>query len=836
MQDPDAWILPLSSPLCADSKRVGGKASQLHWLSTNGFPVPDARVLGVGAFNAHFEGFDFNEVPPVPDLTDALTQVLEAQCLALTTSESPYVVIRSSALGEDGTSHSFAGQHATYYYIDTPNIGKAVVDCWMSLFSPAALSYRRHLAIAAGRPAMAVIIQRMVHADRSGVCFTEDPTGSRPGFGLIEAAWGLGAALVDGRVSPDRYWIDPEGRQTERRIGRKRLRIAIHLQEPSAARLEPVPLPLQSRAVLSSADVDRIGASARRIARLKGTPQDVEWAFADGEFHLLQSRAVTTQPTDLFSAVDGRWVLFKPLIENFSEPLTPMTVDLLRRVLPPIGTFIHGWYYLNLARLQRFSPRRMDDAALARVLLLRDSGISATWNWTGVLRGAVLLVVGYLSAGAFWSRTSRAPAQGLSVFTAHCESVLADPGCDPLRALQRLMHNRHPLRPVGEFPLQVNIASGRYFLLFGMLKRLLNRLAPGFDQSKLAFLCSGGEGMISRLMVEEIQALGELARTDPEIGSALLERDGDTQALLGRLDPDHPFAAALAGFLQRYGHRTLRELELATPRWREDSTAVLNMIRTAARNPANTHAQESNIDPHGLLLAAQDELHQRLRFRWNRRLVDWLISRIRHYAMLRENSRHYHSMLFDTVRRKLLMMEDQLIAAGRLRCAEDIFFLEYEEALALKAEGLDWIDVEERIRNRRRAYQRRSLKPPPLTLGVDLPAASTATTNGSRLTGDCASPGCAEGLARVILDPGTETGLEPGEILIAPYTDPAWTPLFPPAAAIVVEIGSYLSHAGTVAREFQVPCLVDVNDVTRTIRTGQRLRVNATEGWLEILP
>ena len=306
------------------------------------------------------------------------------------------------------------------------------------------------------------------------------------------------------------------------------------------------------------------------IARsLRGFSPCRAFYVAPGTVRVVQSRAVTTQPTDLFSAVDGRWVLFKPLIENFSEPLTPMTVDLLRRVLPPIGTFIHGWYYLNLARLQRFSPRRMDDAALARVLLLRDSGISATWNWTGVLRGAVLLVVGYLSAGAFWSRTSRAPAQGLSVFTAHCESVLADPGCDPLRALQRLMHTRHPLRPVGEFPLQVNIASGRYFLLFGMLKRLLNRLAPGFDQSKLAFLCSGGEGMISRLMVEEIQALGELARTDPEIGSALLERDGDTQALLGRLDPDHPFAAALAGFLQRYGHRTLRELELATPRWRE---------------------------------------------------------------------------------------------------------------------------------------------------------------------------------------------------------------------------------------------------------------------------
>ena len=128
---------------------------------------------------------------------------------------------------------------------------------------------------------MAVIIQRMVQAESSGVCFTEDPSGCRPGLGLIEAAWGLGAALVDGRVSPDRYWIDPEGRLVERRIGRKRLRIAIHLRDPAAPRLEPVPLPAQTKAVLGASDVGRIGATARRIARLKGAPQDMEWAFAE---------------------------------------------------------------------------------------------------------------------------------------------------------------------------------------------------------------------------------------------------------------------------------------------------------------------------------------------------------------------------------------------------------------------------------------------------------------------------------------------------------------------------------------------------------------------------
>ena len=136
---------------------------------------------------------------------------------------------------------------------------------------------------------------------------------------------------------------------------------------------------------------------------------------------------MTTVSTDSDSAVDGRWVIFKPLIENFSEPLTPMTVDLLRRVLPPIGKFIHGWYYLNLERLQRFNPWKMSDAELAQVLLLRDRDIEAAWNWPGALRGISLLLLGYLSAGAFWSRATRVPAERLSAFAAHCESVLADP-------------------------------------------------------------------------------------------------------------------------------------------------------------------------------------------------------------------------------------------------------------------------------------------------------------------------------------------------------------------------------------------------------------------------
>lgn len=843
MQGSDSWLIPLSHPLCADDSRVGGKAAQLHWLIENGFPVPDARVLSVSAFHQHFPGLDPAHPPPAPELSAALRDSLENACATLLDETTSHLAVRSSALGEDGSAFSYAGQHATYYYVNASTLPKAVSDCWMSLFSPAANAYRRHLKVDSPDFGMAVIIQRMVQADRAGVCFTRDPSGARSDLALIEAAWGLGAALVDGRVSPDRYWTDSEGRLVRQRIGRKRLRVAANLPDPSAPRLEPVPLPLQTMPVLSAGEVDHIGATARRIARLKRTPQDIEWAFSNGEFFVLQTRPVTAIAPRPGTDIPGRWVLFKPLIENFSEPLTPMTVDLLRRVLPPIGGFIHGWYYLNLDRLQRVNPLRTSDAQLARLLLLRKPSNTpgdiqaspAGWRLAGLIRAVTLLLAGYLSAGAFWSRASRAPPERLSDFAEHCERVLADPECDALEALKRLLHNRHPLRPIGEYPIQINLASGRYMILLGVLKRLLRRLAPHYDQTDLALLCSGGRGMLSRSMVEEIQALARIASRDSQVRTLLLDEKGITIGSLSELDAASEFSLGLAGFLSRFGHRTMRELELATPRWREDTTAVLQMIRSALRNLPVEDGTGDTPDHHGQLLAARDRLHQALRGRSSRALVDWLIRRIQHYAMLRENSRHYHAMLFDTVRRKLLMLENQLLATGRLRCADDVFFLEYPQIRALAEGRSDWRDVEDAIRVRRRDHQRRSQQPPPETINVDLPDTSLPVPGGRRLLGDCASPGMVEGVARVIFDPAMDAGLEPGEILVAPYTDPAWTPLFPSAAAIVVEIGSYLSHAGTLAREFQVPCLVDVALCTQRIRSGQRVRVNASEGWLEIL-
>ncbi|MEM8767272.1 MAG: PEP/pyruvate-binding domain-containing protein [Pseudomonadota bacterium] len=824
MQDPGAWAAPLTDSICADASLTGGKAAGLHQLLTAGLPVPPGYVLPLPVFEAHLPAAVPAHKPERPAINDDLRTTLARICQELSPGGEA-VVVRSSAIGEDSAQASFAGQHATYYYVDAESIDKAVVDCWLSLWSEQALDYRAERD--AGAFGMAVIIQRMVQAERSGVCFSCDPTGKHPDQAVLEATWGLGAALVDGRVSPDRFHIDESGRITARRIARKRLKVAEDLRDRNGSRLEPIPLKQQTEPAVSDIEAAQLATMARQIAADTGTAQDVEWAIDGDEVFLLQSRPITGQPP-VTPKVEGRWVLFKPTAENFSEPMTPMTVDLLRRVVPPFGRFIGGRFYVNVDLLARLLPWDLDDESLADVLLMRPLPESTQLS-PGRVAGLVALLSGaYLTGGVGWHRTANLDLSKLSAFESRCRQVLDAGDIKALPALTQLVLNDHPFRPAGEFAVQANISSVRYFILIEALRRLLSRWAPDFDETKLALICSGGADMLSQQMVEGVRELAAEAAADSNFAETLKRDDVDLQGAVLALGEYHPFAIALERFMNRFGHRCVRELELMTPRWWENNTTVLAMVRSfLAREPERT-------EPYGLRLAAEDELHQALKHRWQRRIADYLAERIRYYVTLRENTRYYHTMAMDVVRQKLKALEQTLLQTGRLRCEDDLFFLEYQEAMALELGQLEWQDVEERIRERRLHYQDRALQTPPDTFNLEarIPVLSD---DGRMLMGDCASPGVATGRARIIHDPTLAGDLKAGEILVAPYTDPAWTPLFPGAAAIIVEVGSFLSHAGTVAREYQVPCLVDVHGATTRISDGAELRVNASEGWVEVL-
>ncbi|MEQ8860055.1 MAG: PEP/pyruvate-binding domain-containing protein [Pseudomonadales bacterium] len=837
------WVVNLRDAAAGDATLTGGKAARLSRLARAGMAVPDAFVITSAAFSAHFPAADPDRRPQPPALHSELVTATRT-ALASQFPDQSYLVVRSSSTSEDGDLASFAGQHDSYYYITPDDVPRALVACWLSLWSDPALSYRETRAPASGTNghgafAMAVIVQRMLEADRSGVCFTSDPTGAHADHAWIEATWGLGAALVDGRVSPDRLLLERSGVLVRREIGRKRHKVAAALSDPGDLRLEPVPAFQQTASVLSDAEAIDVLHLSLEAERLFGGPQDVEWAFQGETLYLLQSRPITAVGSRPAAQPDaarppGRWVLFKPLAENFTEPLTPLSVDLFRRVLPPIGRFVDGHYYLSLDIAERLCPLRWRTDELVDALLLRGEPPPLQPNLWKLPLAAVGFAALYLVDGISWHRSAHLTRDGLTAYAALCQSLKRGHRDDVPALLQRLVLGAgHPFEPIGRRAYYLNVSAGRYFLLLGALTALMARYAPDLDRRVVQSLCSGDGDTFSRYLVEDIRGLAEVARSDVRLRHALRAADPTTLgSVLAELAPDHPFTLALEAFLGRFGHRCSKEMELATPRWREDPLPVLLMVRGYLSAPTGRAP-----DTHADTLLARDGIRQALPRRWQQHLADYLIRRIRYYVSLRENTRHYHAMAMDVARGKLLELEQRLLAARRLRVPGDLFYLTWDEARDLDQGRLAWQDVSERIRQRRRRRRGSTRAVVPDTLGLaDAQGATRANgrSEATGLRGQCASPGSAEGRVRIVLDPACAHDLEPGDILVAPYTDPGWTPLFPLVGAVVVEIGSFLSHAGTVAREYGIPCLVDVTGCTQTLREGQRIRVFASEGRLEI--
>lgn len=833
------YTVRLSAAAQLGVEHVGAKAATLAKLSTK-HNVPDGFVIDADAFVAHFvrHGIDLRTGPAAnaPDETTLaqlrstplaadLASDIGSAFAALPTNDgrAPICVVRSSAVGEDGATTSFAGQHATYYYVGREDLEQRIIDCWLSSWSAEARSYRAQFDIDS-KIRMAVIVQLMVPAEVAGVTFTRDPTGRQRDSIVVESCWGLGAALVDGRVTPDSYVVRRSDREVvERRIGSKRFKVAEDLLDALDARLQDVPRHLQRVSTLNDRMLGEVVELADACERELGAPQDVEWAYANGSLHLLQSRPITA-PAKNAVPPSGRWIAFKPILENFTDSLTPLTVDVVRRVLPPFGQFIDGRYYLDFDRLLRATPLALDDAEMVDLALLKSERIEYRVHWRRLLALAVMVFAAYVGAGMLWVRSRRVPLSSLDDFRARCAAMLADADLDPLETLRALLVGPSPFAPVSQFPFQVNVSSIRYFFLLDALRTLLRRFAPSFDIAQVAPLCAGTQDMLSTRLIDDLRETALVAERTPAIRQLLQSDRLEELPTQLAVHPDAgPFVAALETFIARYGHRGTREVELAAPRWQEDPTPLFVMIRNLLREGFTEPLADQAGARHR---AAEAALAAAVSNRAIRGIAHWLARRIRYYATLRENTRHYTMLAFATVRTKLLALEQQLLGAGSLR-ADDIFYLKWDELRSLLAGTIEITYAQRLIRARRLSHARRNRTPPALTINIDYrPPKPTAGV----LTGQCASPGIVEGTVRVVLDPATDGEIKTGEILVAPYTDPAWTPLFLGAAAVVVETGSYLSHAGTIARELGIPCLVDVTGVMSALRNGQRICVDATQG------
>ncbi|MFC1858902.1 PEP/pyruvate-binding domain-containing protein [Thermodesulfobacteriota bacterium] len=866
-----AEILRLGEVGRGDVNIAGGKGANLGELVGKGFPVPPGFVVSAHACEKFFMAIDLekelgnlNDIPSEElekhcqkiqgliekaELPSGLTDSILSAHAELADSRGSDIVcaVRSSATAEDLGDASFAGQHATYYYVDRDRLLRMIGHCWASLWNPEAVQYRSTQGIDHASVFMAVVVQEMIHSEVSGVTFTANPvTGSQDEI-VTESSWGMGAAIVDGRVTPDHYVVEREGfKLREKRIADKRFMVPSRLEEGSATRLQEVPHGMRQKETLSPDLIRTVTHWAVKAEEHFGKPQDVEWAITDGQFYMLQSRPITVMgQEDIARGVDGEYVVFKPLVENFTDPVTPLTADFYQLgFAPPLFRTVKGWLYVNLKPLRTILPFKISDDDLTA--LLYDFGTKPLMKLSFIKLPLFLLFLfwGYLTFGVFYARTRRMPGNFMDIFRKLSEKVDNDPEFGPFETFYRLLSWSKFFDPAGNQVFPVNLSAPRYIGFLDMLENRLNKWLPDLREDAASLLCSGSEGVLSAEMGRGIWELAKEAKRHKSVRDLLEKHKPDKVLRELKAEPEAKgFLEQLDRFLAKNGHRGLKELELRSPRWEENPAPVLGMVRNymLVETDPTEHEKEVN--------RARTELEQEIRekleeyplermFRLRWRMIRHLANRMKYFARMRENSRFYHIMGFSTLRKKILRIEEAFIQEGKLKCRGDIFFLRLKEMDQMRAGKLEWRDVEDKIRDRRMEHIRLSKMSPPKAIGIKLPEAvrpEKDSEEGISFKGQPASPGNYEGKAHVILDPSIDVELKPGEILVAPYTDPAWTPLFLTAGAAIVEVGSYLSHAGTVAREFGMPCVVDLPDCTKRVHTGCKVQVDGDHGVVRLI-
>jgi len=816
-------IRDLSQNDSGDAELLGGKGWNLAVLLGAGLPVPPAFCI---TSLAHRQAkARENNV----GLDAALRGDVAAAYRQL--GGGP-VAVRSSATLEDGAVASFAGLQETYLGIEgEAALADAVERCWRSLDSLRARAYRAQQNIDERQVAMAVVVQRLVDAEASGVLFTHNPLDATGKTLLVEAAWGLGEAVVSGLVNPDRFQLDRiTGELIEQHVSNKPVRVTRRGEEPVPAEIQSLP----------SLDVEQLRALAdlaRRVETLYGEPRDVEWAWAEGEAWLLQARPVTTvgahereqargaEIARLAALADPKgtvWARYN-LAEVLAAP-TPMTWAIVRHFMSGQGGL--GLMFRDLG----FDPDPVLDELGPNDLVCGRTYVNlsreAKMHFRGFPYGHSLAELKEHPERAIYPQPKPDPAQVGPKFLLKLPGFLLK----MLRASSRIrgqsaslagkLQNEVFPKFVAEVRAEaaVNLSSLTSQQLLARLKHwiasTLDELAR--DSLKPATLAAAAMAKLEQGLTPGLGQVRAAVEVRSLLTGAHPPAEADLPAALRALGEGR---LSRAEFLERFGHRGPKEMELAEPRWRERPELLPSASRSGAGEARAAHAATADGWPNvseaaKLKSAARQSLGHQL-------------ETARTYMALREASKHYLMLGYGLIRRILLEL------AERYRLGDGVFYLTPDELPRLVA-GQDLSAIIAQRRRERMLLL--SFELPAVLFSDDLEAVGRphVISGAAELTGTPVSAGVAEGPALVLSSPQLPPGTADGFVLVCPSTDPAWVPLFLQAKALLMETGGILSHGAIVAREFGLPAVVGIADVQQAIRTGQRVRVDGNTGLVHL--
>ncbi len=846
---------------------VGGKGMSLAKLSRAGLPVPNGFHITTEAYRrfvaanglqprilAAHSAADldspaaldrlsasiaqlFSEAKVPDDLAAAVTAAYaELAAGRSATSRMLAVAVRSSATAEDLPEASFAGQQETYLNVSGAEpVLEAVKKCWASLWTPRAMAYRARQGIAPDLVALAVVVQELVCADASGVMFTANPvTGSRREL-VINAAWGLGEAIVGGLVSPDSLTLNKDtGKVIHKQITEKQVMV---VRTESGVSQTPVPGSRRKKAVLSDAQSRELAGLGTAIERLYGGPMDIEWALAGGKFAIVQARPVTALPDEAAGLDQAalEWPLPHPkavlargsFAEFVPEPVSPL-----------------------------FATLAVPIAHRATVKLMGSIGVTGEGSYIFAVINDYVYVGFVFTPRMAWQMTIATFAMTGSIAKTARERLIAE------RAAFSEVIERWQSRDVRTLAPSELLSGAREIfgstasfytmaqsspipaatiteVTFAKFYDWLVKRKGEPDASKFLF---GGESHALR-SEKALFDIATWAREDPVL-AAYLEA-APAEAICAAIDSDQAqvpamteFADRFHDYLGKYGH-AIYDLDFAKPVPAEAPAALIETLKvylTGRNNPYERQRAALEFRQQATESTARrlDPLRRKYFLKTLKSAQD--------IAPLREDSIADVGLGHPQIRRMLGELGRRLAAGGAIPCADDVYWLELQETEMLAArlekdEALPSLAKEVECR-RARWDAMRHITPPTTLPRISWMARffPSNESSGPTIKGFGASAGKVTARACVMLGPEDFGRMQPGDVIVAGITTPAWTPLFARAAAIVTDIGGPLSHSSIVAREYGIPAVLATGVGTRRIKDGQTITVDGTAGTVTLSP
>ncbi|MGD2248635.1 MAG: PEP/pyruvate-binding domain-containing protein [Candidatus Methanofastidiosia archaeon] len=840
--DPPEFVVNIEEK--CEMELVGGKAFNISQMVQKGLLVPLGFCVTTEAYTYFM---DFNNIAEDDEcISDKIREALMPPLLSEVVCDayrlylqSKPCAVRSSSPVEDLKNASFAGQYESFLNVQCEDaLLEAVKKCWASLWSRSAVEYRKKMGIKNKDIKMAVLVQEMIPAEASGVLFTEDPM-------VIEGVWGLGEALVGGKAVPDRFIVNRDSFNVkEQEISHKHGMST--LNSSGGIDIIDVPENLKDAPVLNDEHIRELCDLGKRVEELFGHPQDIEWALYEDKIMLLQARPVTVKqkPTvwSRANAADtqpGYVTYLSRIPENKPDDivlgLRPLLIRFGIKDIPDdikFRGYIYGHVYLNmttvhdtLGGIPGLSPEVLDQS------LGHTSEEEVTDSKLGFSE-MMKLIPGTLRVMRFFmglpQKAEKVIPQSMALIEAIKHKNLQEMSAEELEQLVWEMYERNSQ------VFQVHsVTALAVFSLFGVLQKLMAKIEEEGSENLLTI---GLEGMSSSQLGVEMWQLAQIAAESPKVSELILSRKKDTIQKLKQFPESVSFLTHLSAFMDEYGDRCSEELELSTPRWEEDPNFVLSMVANfldSDANPAKTMEEQKK-----MRLKATERIRKKLsKNPLEALLFEKMLQKTQQYIVVRENLKTTWMKGLSTIRTLYMAIAEKLVKEGILKSKEDIFYLKATEVSDIISDNLRKGQFEDHIEERKREKEKcKYLEVPEVIVGEPPPIEELKFTVESeeQLEGTGCSHGMVTGKARVVLNPRECSKFKEGEILVAPITDPGWSPLFVTAGGLVMELGGTLSHGVIIAREYGIPAVVGVKNATKIIKTGQTITVDGNKGIVYI--